>query len=163
MHKMFVSVGTQVPFDRLIRAVDQWAEQNSDCEIFAQIGESKYQPSKIQFSRFIELDEYQHRIDWCDVMVAHAGIGAILSALEAAKPIIIMPRRASLKEHRNEHQLATAGRFAEMGKVIVAMDENELSLKLNEVQHQHRSGVPISHHASPELLEAVRKFLFQEE
>jgi hypothetical protein len=77
--------------------------------------------------------------------------------------MIIMPRRASLKEHLYKHQLATAERFVEMGKVMVAMDERERPKWLNEVQHQHCSGVPISHHASSALLETVRKFLFQEE
>lgn len=163
MQKLFVTVGTQVPFDRLVRAVEKWAKCNPDCEIFAQIGETKYQPECMTHHHFIDMDEYHRRIEWCDVIVAHAGIGAILSALENAKPIVIMPRRASLNEHRNEHQLATSERFASMGKVLVAMEENDLPLRLSEVKALHSSDDPIGQQASPELLDAVRKFLFHEE
>ncbi len=53
-------------------------------------------------------------------IVAHAGMGTILTALEMGKPLLVMPRRAALGEHRNDHQLATASRFAELGRVKVA-------------------------------------------
>ena len=36
--KIFATVGTQLPFDRLIRGLDSWAECNPEVEVFAQIG-----------------------------------------------------------------------------------------------------------------------------
>ena len=54
------------------------------------------------------------------MIYAHAGMGTILSALKQDKPIIIVPRLASLKEHRNDHQIATAMRMDELGYVYVA-------------------------------------------
>jgi UDP-N-acetylglucosamine transferase subunit ALG13 len=68
-----------------------------------------------------------------DAIVAHAGIGTILTALELGKPVLVMPRRAKFGEHRNDHQLATARRFAELGRVSVAFDETELSARLDEL------------------------------
>lgn len=35
---IFVTVGHQTPFDRLIRLVDRWAEENMRHDLFAQIG-----------------------------------------------------------------------------------------------------------------------------
>lgn len=37
---IFVTVGTQVQFDRLIRTVDEWAGARARSDIFAQIGPS---------------------------------------------------------------------------------------------------------------------------
>ncbi len=162
MKKIFVTVGTQIPFDRLILAIERWANDHPGNEIFAQIGESKLHPQGIEAHQFIEIAEYQRRVEWCDLIVAHAGIGAILSALEAAKPILIVPRRASLKEHRNDHQLATAERFSGMGTVYVAMTESDVPVRLGEIRNAHQSESLIGHHASPELIDTVRKFLFDE-
>ena len=68
-----------------------------------------------------------------DAIVAHAGMGTILTALELGKPLLVLPRRASLGEHRNEHQLATARRFADTGRLAVAFDESELAQRLDEL------------------------------
>ena len=39
---IFVTVGSQLPFDRLVRAVDDWAAGNGGAAAFAQIGASSY-------------------------------------------------------------------------------------------------------------------------
>ena len=45
---IFLTTGTQLPFDRLVRAVDEWAGgQEPGCEIFAQVlpaEQDPYQP-----------------------------------------------------------------------------------------------------------------------
>ena len=60
------------------------------------------------------------------MIVAHAGMGTIISAMQHQKPIIIFPRIAALGEHRNEHQMATAKKMKELGYVHVAFNEKEL-------------------------------------
>ena len=59
--------------------------------------------------------ECTDRMVAADAIIAHAGMGTILTALEMGKPLLVMPRRAELGEHRNDHQLATAMRFADLG------------------------------------------------
>ena len=44
---IFVTVGTQGPFDRLVRAVDKWAGMRARADIFAQTGPSDYQSEHI--------------------------------------------------------------------------------------------------------------------
>lgn len=85
-------------------------------------------------------------------------MGSILTALQYGKPILVMPRRGDLKETRNDHQVATAQRFRELGKVAVAMDEGELPGELERLRSL-KPGQRISAHASPALLEAVRGFI----
>lgn len=159
MKRIFVTVGTQIPFDRMVQSVSHWIGDSKEIEVFAQIGESKLAPHNMQYKKFIDLTEYHRRIDWCDLIVGHAGMGAILTSLEAGKPIIIMPRKAALGEHRNDHQLATAKRFSEMGKVKVAMDGDELIRMLTASHSGEHSINTIGSSASDELISAVREFL----
>lgn len=155
---IFVLVGTQLAFDRLIIAVDQWAGAAPGRDVFAQIGPSRLQPRHIEHAEFVSPNECSERIMAADAVVAHAGIGTILTALELGKPLLVMPRRAELGEHRNDHQLATARRFAELGRVSVAFDETELAVRLDELDRV--TATPrIGASAPDSLLTAVRSFI----
>jgi len=124
---IFVTVGTQLPFDRMIRAVDGWAAQNTDEDVFAQIGDATFVPSVMEWTRFLTPDETAVRMREADLIVAHAGVGTIISAVQLQKPIVVFPRRADLGEQRNDHQLATARRFGERGLVRVVEEGEGLS------------------------------------
>ena len=155
---IFVAVGTQLAFDRLIHAVDQWAAARGRQDVFAQVGPTKSPPSHIAWKNFITADEFRARTAQADVVVAHAGMGTIIGALELGKPIIVMPRKASVGEHRNEHQLATARRFLEQGRISVAFDEVELVQKLDALDQLKPAGL-ISNSASPELMAVIQAFI----
>ena len=113
---IFVTVGTDGPFDRLIATVDRWAGENGRTDVVAQIGRSTLQPRFVEAHRFLDPPRFSEYFASAEFVIAHAGMGTILSALRYGKPLIVMPRRASLGEQRNEHQLATARRLQELGK-----------------------------------------------
>lgn len=155
---IFVSVGTQLTFDRLVSAVDEWAGRRPGRQVFAQIGPTELRPRHIEHAQFISPAECRERMQAASAIVAHAGMGTILTALEMGKPLLVMPRRATLGEHRNDHQLATAHRFAELGAVKVAFDEHELPGRLDELDRisvQARIGA----YASDEFVAALRAFI----
>jgi UDP-N-acetylglucosamine transferase subunit ALG13 len=158
---IFVTVGTQLAFDRLIGAVDGWAEHAGDREVFAQIGPSRLRPRHIDHRQFVSPEECAGRMRAADAIIAHAGMGTILTALELGKPLLVMPRRAELGEHRNNHQLATATRFSDLDGVMVALDETELAAKLDEL---NRIAVQpaIGHYAPDTFVSAVRAFIVGE-
>lgn len=66
--------------------------------------------------------EYKVHCQNARLIVAHAGVGSILSAKKWGKPLVIMPRRHDLGEHRNDHQQATAKQVAKMKGVYLAWD-----------------------------------------
>jgi UDP-N-acetylglucosamine transferase subunit ALG13 len=129
-------------------------------EIFAQIGPTELRPSHMQWSKFLDAPEFKRRMEEARVVVAHAGMGSIITALELGKPILVMPRRGGLRETRNDHQVATAKRFLELGRVGVAFDESELPARLDELD-QLRAGDRISGAASASLIGALRVFIDQ--
>jgi UDP-N-acetylglucosamine transferase subunit ALG13 len=155
---IFVTVGTQLPFDRMVRTVDQWAGTQKDEAVFAQIGPAEYRPKNMPWAEFLDADECRRKVEQADLVVAHAGMGSILTALELAKPVVVMPRLSALGEHRNDHQLATAKRLLAQGRIIVAFNEAELLEKLAYFGAL-RPAERIDVHASSALLTALRAFV----
>ena len=54
--------------------------------------------------------------------MTHAGAGSLLTALEYDRPIVAVPRLASLREHVDDHQIELCTALEEMGLVRVATD-----------------------------------------
>jgi exopolysaccharide biosynthesis glucuronosyltransferase PssE len=155
---IFVTVGVQLPFDRLVRAVDAWAGERMRADVFAQIGPSQYRPQHIEFRAFVQPPEFRRLVEGADAVVAHAGMGSIITALELAKPLIVMPRRAELGEHRNDHQLSTARHMLAQNVISVAKDEIELMHQLDQIK-EVGAARPIPAYASGELIETISSFL----
>ncbi|HPE59427.1 MAG: glycosyl transferase family 28 [Thiothrix sp.] len=100
---IFVAVGTQFPFDRLVRCVDEWAGSNGQT-VVAQIATGTYEPVHAHWERFMTTDTFNDQLARAELIISHAGMGNIITALESRKPIIVMNRQHELGEHRNNHQ-----------------------------------------------------------
>jgi UDP-N-acetylglucosamine transferase subunit ALG13 len=163
---IFLTVGTQEPFDRLVRAVDGWAATH-DVPVFGQLGRleaGSYRPSHFSFETFISADAFESRLEACSLLVAHAGMGSIISALSRGKPLLMMARRASLGEHRNEHQLATAARFRGRPGLHVAEAEDEVGPLIDRLLADGAAAGGsggLSPFASPQLIETLQGFIHQ--
>jgi UDP-N-acetylglucosamine transferase subunit ALG13 len=158
---IFVTVGSQMPFDRMVRAVDDWASARNRSDVFAQIGDTHWRPRHIKWTQFMEPADFDAAIQRATVVVAHAGVGAILAALGAERPIVTLPRRADLGETRTDHQFATAERFRHL-RIEVALDEHELTAILDRLDSL-TPGQKIPSEASAELIETIRRFVSGEE
>ncbi len=154
---IFVTVGHQTPFDRLIEAMDRWAA-DSGRECLAQIGDGSYEPRHMRFERWMSPQRFGEAMRQATAIVAHAGTGTILSAMQLGKPLLVLPRHSSRQETRNDHQIATARHFAAAGHVLAANDEEELLQLLPRIEQQPPRE-RIGGEASPELIEAVRAFV----
>lgn len=155
---IFVVTGTQLPFDRLIRMLDEIAPQ-LDEDIVAQVNGSGYLPRHINTIDLLPPDEFDRLFSSARLIVAHAGIGTIITAMQQQKPVIIFPRIATLGEHRNEHQLATAEKMKEAGWVYVANTKEELSALLQRPDLHPLCTIGSS--ASESLVESITDFILQ--
>ena len=156
---IFVTVGTQLPFDRLVGTVDAWLAKHPDERGYAQVGTGAAPVRHLEAAPFVSAAECERRMREADLVVAHAGMGSILTALGLQKPIVVMPRRAELGEHRNDHQMATARWLAKYPGVHVVWNEQELLQRLDD-RAAIVGGPGIGPYASPELVANLRKFLF---
>lgn len=134
MKSIFVTTGTQLPFDRLLEAVDLWASTNKNVKVIAQACESEKVFSNIELIKMLGPKDYQALCSSVDVIVGHAGMGTIITAHENEIPIVIMPRRFDLGEHRNDHQMSTVKKFKDTEGVYIAQDLGELLKILNSKQ-----------------------------
>jgi len=155
---IFVTVGAQMHFDRLIRVIDEWAAERGRSDVFAQVGPSEYTARCIETVRSLDPAAFRARAERATALVAHAGMGTILTALELGKPLLVFPRDFERRETRNDHQVATARHFADSGRVLAAFDEQELRRRLDEVESFHPSA-KIGREASQELVARIRAFV----
>lgn len=153
---VFVTIGTQEPFDRLIRLVDNWAMSQNNIVFFAQIGDSNFVPNHIDYNYFLEKREFDKILKNSDLIVAHAGIGSIITALRNGKPILTLPRRAKFKEHRNDHQIATTKALSKLGYIYPIYTEKEI---INALDNFNRIKVKkkIGEFASQELIDYLKE------
>jgi UDP-N-acetylglucosamine transferase subunit ALG13 len=154
---IFVTVGTQLAFDRLVQAMDEWARANPGEEVFAQTGPAAAPVRNMAHAEFVAPDEADGFFRRADLIVSHAGMGSILTALKYRKPIIILPRKASLGEHRNEHQAATAKWLGDRPGVTVAWEAGELAGLLDR-RAALPTGEGLPESASPELIGRLKEY-----
>lgn len=128
---IFLTVGTQFPFDRLVRAVDEEIGRNSFSEeVVAQVGETSYRPRNLRAVASMGKQEFDRCFRESCAVIGHAGMGTISMALELEKPLLVLPRRRSFREVVNDHQVAIAHKFEQLGHVLVAYETEDLSDKM---------------------------------
>ncbi len=161
---IFLTVGTQLPFDRLVKAVDDWCGKTGREDVFGQIadpGPSGYYPSNFEWAKFVDPQQFTENFEKSAIVIGHAGMGTIISGLTLGKPVVIMPRLAELREHRNDHQVATARQFKGRKLVHVAETERDLPTMLDDaaLSVDQSDGDNASSFASDELIATLRDFI----
>lgn len=160
---IFVTVGSQMPFRRLVQAVDEWAAGNPSIEVVAQVGlDDAYEASNLRAFATVPPDRYAELVSTCDLVIAHAGMGTVLTALEYRKPMVLMPRRHALRETRNDHQVATLRWLGSHAGIYAAEDESTLKVALDNWR-DHGLSAPLAeglHSGSTErLINTLRTFI----
>lgn len=152
---IFVTVGSQMPFRRLVQAMDEWAVLNPAVEVLAQIGnETDFRPLALKTFGSVSPVRYVELVQSCELLVAHAGMGSVLTALEYGKPMLLMPRRGALLETRNDHQLATLRWLQDKPGIYAAEDETQLKTTLDLWRNHGLAGPPRAEER-PEPLESL--------
>lgn len=159
---IFVTTGTQEPFDRLLKIISKLAHE-SDEEIVIQAKTGLIFPNHVTVKDFVTPIEFGDLFGKADLVISHAGMGTIISALQNRKPLVVFPRIASLGEHRNEHQMATARKMKELDLVSVVFDEEELYVLLESYLMSDttllKSENALSKYASLSLINSIESFI----
>lgn len=128
---IFLTIGTLHPFDRLIKTVDTLVGTGRITQpVIGQIGSGNYKPEHFQACEVLDKKTFDEHMEKAEMIISHAGMGSIITAITLKKPMIIMPRLKKYREHVNDHQLDTALKFQELGIVLVANDEAEMIEKI---------------------------------
>jgi UDP-N-acetylglucosamine transferase subunit ALG13 len=159
---IFVTIGTMWPFDRLVRAMDALAAADPQTEMLAQIGKGRFEPRHMRWVRLMDRAAYAATVAGADLVVAHAGIGSVVTAGEHGKPIVVLPRKAALGEHTTDHQLETAAWLRGRPGVFVAGEAEDLAGCIAAARARGSGPVvPVPSTAPPELLGRLRGFILR--
>lgn len=131
---IFVCVGSrEYQFNRLLKKLDELAAQGKlEDEVFAQIGQSEYEPKHFPWVRYMDREDFQkHRME-ADLIISHAGTGALIGAIKLEKQVIAVPRLARFQEHIDDHQTQIADVLSGEGylRQVLDMEDLEQTIRL---------------------------------
>lgn len=129
---IFVTLGSQkFQFNRLLKKLDEIVENgNIKDEIFAQIGYSDYKPKNYKYKDFIDREQFKDIMAKSDIVIAHGGTGAIITAVKQGKKVIAVPRLAKYGEHVDDHQIQLVTEFESSGIISAVYDLDKLEEEL---------------------------------
>ena len=126
---IFVCVGSRdYQFNRLLKKIDDLVENGEITDnVVAQIGQSEYEPKNYEWHRFLDREAFAEYQSQADLIISHAGTGALIGALKLEKQVIAVPRLAKYGEHIDDHQTQISGVLAEEGYLREVLDMDDLS------------------------------------
>jgi UDP-N-acetylglucosamine transferase subunit ALG13 len=157
---ILVTVGTQLTFDRLIKAVEAWAIENDYTDIVFQTGTNAYKPKVGNTYDFINASQMDKYFSAAELVIGHAGMGTILTCLTNSKPLVIMPRLFKYDEHRNDHQVGTFDKVKKIVGIISAKEESELGACISAALELDVSTISIGDFAEHKLIKYIQSKVF---
>lgn len=141
---IFVTAGTQLPFERLHAAVVLLAGHHPDVNFVYQAGPGgsghDSLPENLEVADFYSPDEYERFVREALFVVTHAGMGNVITCIEKEKSFVMFPRLAANNEHRNNHQLDSAQAVSEITGIPFFIEEAELVDYLGRVLRGEERG-----------------------
>jgi UDP-N-acetylglucosamine transferase subunit ALG13 len=132
---IFVTVGTDHhPFDRLIGWVDEWlhTEPGRSASCLVQSGTAR-PPRFAPYRPYLTQSEMLTGLGKATAVVSHGGPGTIMACRSLGLLPIVVPRKGSLGEHVDDHQVAFAQKMAARRDVWVADSEECFRALMNRV------------------------------
>jgi UDP-N-acetylglucosamine--N-acetylmuramyl-(pentapeptide) pyrophosphoryl-undecaprenol N-acetylglucosamine transferase len=128
--RIFVTLGTIHPYEfpSLVRETEM--ALGDSVEVVWQLGCTQYRPGHGEVHSQMSAREFDDAVQWADTVVTHAGVGTLISLVEAGADVIAVPRRAARGEHVDDHQLQIAHEFAERS-LVRTVEVDDLGRLLN--------------------------------
>lgn len=132
---ILVTVGSQkFQFNRLLEEIDRLISNNIiKDKVFAQIGVSDYKPKNYEYVDFMSQDEFNKKLDQCDLVITHAGTGVIINAIKMEKKVIAIPRLSKYGEHVDDHQIQLIKQFEELNFIEPCYEIDNLEEKIKDI------------------------------
>ena len=83
---------------------------------------------------YMSVRKFEECIDRADLIICHAGVGTILTALKKGKKIIAAARLKQYGEHVNDHQLQILDNFTAEGYILALEDFDKIDLLIKQAE-----------------------------
>lgn len=98
---IFVTVGSSLPYDELVRRVDQLvADGVIEEPVICQIGDGKYEPRHCEHFRF--KPSLEDDIERASLVIGHGGTGTVTGLLASGKPFVAVPNPFVVHNHQEQ-------------------------------------------------------------
>lgn len=117
---VFITLGTQdTDFSRCIKEVEKLIDKGliSD-KVVAQVGHTKYRTPKIECMGFLSENDFKEYIRQADVIITHAGSGALFNSISYKKKVISIARLSRYGEMINDHQTELVSKLTSLGYIL---------------------------------------------
>ncbi len=117
---IYITLGTQgSDFSRCLRMVERlMVERRIKDEVIAQVGATTYRPNGVQCFEFVQETDYQKYIQKADVVITHAGSGALFSSIKRGKKTIAVARLSKYHEMVDDHQTELVRKLSQEGYIL---------------------------------------------
>jgi UDP-N-acetylglucosamine--N-acetylmuramyl-(pentapeptide) pyrophosphoryl-undecaprenol N-acetylglucosamine transferase len=124
IRRVVVTLGTSKKYG-MRRLVEQLVQViPPEAEVLWQTGATDLTGLPIEASPVVSATDLDQATREADVVIAHAGTGSALGALEAGRCPILVPRRKAHGENADDHQALIAQELDRRGLAIAPADEN---------------------------------------
>ncbi len=159
---IFLTVGTQLPFPRLLDGICRCSDRltKAGFDLFGQVLQIPAWPLPFACATTLSKAEFDAYFDRAALVVSHCGMGTIITCQMAGKPAVLMPRRADLGEHRNDHQITTARAFRSYPgiEIVEHVDAVEEAM-FDRVSRTTGDIVPIGPTADAAFIDRLRRIV----
>jgi UDP-N-acetylglucosamine transferase subunit ALG13 len=126
VRRVVVILGTEkYPFSRALAMLQDALPP--EVELLLQTGHTPAHHLGLPHRQWVPCDELLQAAAEADLVITHAGVGSVLSALRLGKHPIVVPRLAELGEHVDDHQLQLARMLEDRGLATVAARDSDLA------------------------------------
>ncbi len=117
---VFITLGTQGnQFPRCLQMVEELIKElNPKQEFIAQLGNTLYTSDTIKCLDYVSETTFKEYIAQADVVISHAGSGALFSAIQKGKKCIAVARLKKYNEMLNDHQTELVRKLSEDGYIL---------------------------------------------
>jgi UDP-N-acetylglucosamine transferase subunit ALG13 len=131
---IFVTVGSsEQRFDRLLRSVESLSAGE---RLVVQHGASTIRPAGADCVDFLPFSDLLAHMREARVVITHAGVGSVLTALTLRKRPVVVPRRRRFGEAVDDHQVELARRLAGRDLVVLVEDPEDLPPLLSDLPEE---------------------------
>ena len=133
---IFVTIGSRsFQFNRLLKALDDAVESNEiKDDIYAQIGSSDYKPKNYKYIEFLDHDQFNQKINECDIVITHGGTGVIINSIKRGKKVIGVPRLKQFNEVVDDHQIQLVKRFEKLNLIEPCYNLSNIAETIKQVK-----------------------------
>lgn len=152
----FVALGNaHQPFTRLLDFIEANASLFPQ-PVIVQRGHTPFVSARLHCLDFTGMEAFETLVREADLVIMHAGGGGVMQAVAAGKVPVVVPRRGSLGEHVDDHQVENGKALAAGGKVVFAANPEDIpAAVLKALDLQRHAAAP----EPPPLLAEIRRLL----